>query len=178
MRERSRRCNFGAGEGGIASGTRRAFLTGTFLTGLSVIACAAAAPAGAETDASNYPDRPVRIVVPYPPGGGTPAGPVEFFVDGASKPAATVSLNANGVATFVISNLSIASLAMPSHSITAQYLGNSNYTAASPATDTLTVSQDGAIFRGRLKAARDNHRHISRSHAGCNSTAAVLRTRR
>src|SRR5579862_6373540 len=51
---------------GISHSTRR-----TFLTGLCVIACAAAGPANAQSDVSNYPDRPVRVIVPYPPGGGS-----------------------------------------------------------------------------------------------------------
>jgi tripartite-type tricarboxylate transporter receptor subunit TctC len=47
----------------VAGSTRR-----FFLAGLSVVACGAV---NAQTDISSYPDRPVRIVVPYPPGGGS-----------------------------------------------------------------------------------------------------------
>lgn len=53
-------------EAGMSLNTRR-----TFLTGLCAIACAAASPVDAQPDASNYPDRPVRVIVPYPPGGGS-----------------------------------------------------------------------------------------------------------
>lgn len=36
-----------------------------------VVACAVATPVAAQTDAANYPNRPIRVIVPYPPGGGT-----------------------------------------------------------------------------------------------------------
>lgn len=39
--------------------------------GMALFACAAAMPVGAQTDAANYPNRPVRVIVPYPPGGGS-----------------------------------------------------------------------------------------------------------
>jgi len=52
--------------GGISGSTRR-----SFLTGFCVIACAAANTVNAQTDISSFPDRPVRIIVPYPPGGGS-----------------------------------------------------------------------------------------------------------
>jgi len=51
---------------GISRTTRR-----NFLTGFCVVACAVAGKANAQTDIAGYPDRPVRIVVPYPPGGGS-----------------------------------------------------------------------------------------------------------
>src|SRR5487761_213041 len=51
---------------GISRSTRR-----NFLTGFCVIACAVAGKVNAQTDIAGYPDRPVRIVVPYPPGGGS-----------------------------------------------------------------------------------------------------------
>jgi len=51
---------------GISGSTRR-----SFLTGFCVIACAAASTVNAQTDISSFPDRPVRIIVPYPPGGGS-----------------------------------------------------------------------------------------------------------
>jgi tripartite-type tricarboxylate transporter receptor subunit TctC len=41
------------------------------LYGITLAVWALIGPAGAQTDASNYPDRPILIIVPYPPGGGT-----------------------------------------------------------------------------------------------------------
>jgi tripartite-type tricarboxylate transporter receptor subunit TctC len=53
---------------GMAHSPRRMLLGS--LCAIALVACAAATPASAQTDASSYPDRPVRIIVPYPPGGG------------------------------------------------------------------------------------------------------------
>ncbi|HEY2527796.1 MAG TPA: tripartite tricarboxylate transporter substrate binding protein [Xanthobacteraceae bacterium] len=41
------------------------------LYGIALAVWAFTGPADAQTDASNYPDRPIRVIVPYPPGGGT-----------------------------------------------------------------------------------------------------------
>jgi tripartite-type tricarboxylate transporter receptor subunit TctC len=41
------------------------------LYGITLAILALTAPAIAQTDASSYPDRPIRIIVPYPPGGGS-----------------------------------------------------------------------------------------------------------
>jgi len=51
--------------GSICHCTRR-----VFLSGFRVIACSPIGMVNAQTDIASYPDRPVRIVVPYPPGGG------------------------------------------------------------------------------------------------------------
>lgn len=51
---------------GISRNTRR-----VFLTGFCFCACAAAGRVSAQTDIARFPDRPVRIIVPYPPGGGS-----------------------------------------------------------------------------------------------------------
>jgi tripartite-type tricarboxylate transporter receptor subunit TctC len=39
--------------------------------GIALAVCTLIGPAGAQTDVAHYPDRPVLIIVPYPPGGGT-----------------------------------------------------------------------------------------------------------
>jgi uncharacterized protein YjbI with pentapeptide repeats len=67
------------------------------------------------------------------PGGGIPTGTVNFF-DGATK-IGSAALS-NDQATFSTSSLSLGP-----HSITATYLGNSNY-VASPASPTLTENID------------------------------------
>ncbi len=41
------------------------------LCGITLAVWALSGPASAQTDASHYPDRPILIIVPYPPGGGT-----------------------------------------------------------------------------------------------------------
>ncbi len=78
-------------------------------------------------------------VVAVPPGAGTPNGQVAFFVDGATRPSATVTLNASGVARWVVSNLSINATG---HVVTAVYVGNGNYASSPSASDTLFVSPD------------------------------------
>jgi autotransporter-associated beta strand protein len=83
------------------------------------------------------------VVTAQLPGGGTPAGPVAFFVDGSTTPSATVNLNSAGVATWVVSNLPILPPGQ-SHSIVGDYLGNNNYQPAPVATESLTVGQDAS----------------------------------
>jgi len=41
------------------------------LYGIALAICALIGPVGAQTDVAHYPDRPILIIVPYPPGGGT-----------------------------------------------------------------------------------------------------------
>jgi tripartite-type tricarboxylate transporter receptor subunit TctC len=41
------------------------------LYGITLAVWALIGPAGAQTDVAHYPDRPILIIVPYPPGGGT-----------------------------------------------------------------------------------------------------------
>ena len=41
------------------------------LYGIALAIWALIGPVGAQTDAAHYPDRPILIIVPYPPGGGT-----------------------------------------------------------------------------------------------------------
>ena len=101
------------------------------------------ADTGTGTAASVY-SQPVTFsasVTPINGGGGTPDGQVSFFVDGATKAAATVAINASGIAPWVVSTMAIGT-----HTITATYMGSKNYNAApsSPSTDTetLTVTQD------------------------------------
>jgi tripartite-type tricarboxylate transporter receptor subunit TctC len=50
---------------------RRAFATGGFVLAAAALAGALGLPGAARAQAGTYPDRPVRFVVPYPPGGGT-----------------------------------------------------------------------------------------------------------
>jgi Bacterial Ig-like domain (group 3) len=80
----------------------------------------------------------VTFTATVSPSAGTakPAGTVTFL-DGVT-PLGSTSLNANGVATFSISSLSVGS-----HSITAQYSGNSNFNASTSAVLTQTVNKAG-----------------------------------
>jgi len=41
------------------------------LCGITLAVWASSGPAAAQTDAAHYPDRPILVIVPYPPGGGT-----------------------------------------------------------------------------------------------------------
>jgi hypothetical protein len=68
--------------------------------------------------------------------GGTPTGNVTFF-DGAIS---LGSVNLSGSSA----QLSLASLSLGSHSITAKYNGDSNYTASTSAAVTQSVSQSGS----------------------------------
>ncbi len=54
---------------GLSRHTRLILLRALF--GITLAVCALIGPAGAQTDVSHYPDRPILIIVPYPPGGGT-----------------------------------------------------------------------------------------------------------
>jgi hypothetical protein len=67
---------------------------------------------------------------------GTPTGNVTFFDGGTSL--GSVSLSGTSA------QLTLASLSLGSHSITAKYNGDSNYTASSSATLTQSVSQSGS----------------------------------
>src|SRR5258708_11563437 len=67
---------------------------------------------------------------------GTPTGNVTFFDGGTSLG----SVNLSGSSA----QLTLASLSLGSHSITAKYNGDSNYTASSSATLTQSVSQSGS----------------------------------
>jgi autotransporter-associated beta strand protein len=68
------------------------------------------------------------------PATGTPTGTVSFFVDGSATPAATVTLNGSGVATFSTSTLSFGS-----HSIVAKYNGSTNFAGSTSSTLTQQV---------------------------------------
>ncbi len=57
------------GAGGLSRHARLILLRALYCITLAVWAFIG--PAGAQTDAAHYPDRPILIVVPYPPGGGT-----------------------------------------------------------------------------------------------------------
>jgi tripartite-type tricarboxylate transporter receptor subunit TctC len=54
---------------GMSHYPRRMLLLG--LCTIALVVCATATLVGAQTDVSSYPDRPVRIIVPYPAGGGS-----------------------------------------------------------------------------------------------------------
>ena len=71
------------------------------------------------------------------PGSGTPTGTVTFY-DGPT-PLGSMTLN-NGVAT-----LTTSALASASHSITASYGGDANFTASTSTAITQSVSQDGSV---------------------------------
>ncbi|MDB5998420.1 MAG: hypothetical protein JWP52_119, partial [Rhizobacter sp.] len=43
----------------------------TRLAALAVALAPLAAPLSASADTASYPDKPIRFIVPYPPGGGT-----------------------------------------------------------------------------------------------------------
>jgi hypothetical protein len=76
-------------------------------------------------------------VSPVAPGAGTPTGAVKFK-DGTTT-LATVAVAADGTATFTTSALVIGS-----HSITAAYGGDSNFTASTSAVSTQTVIPDAS----------------------------------
>lgn len=68
----------------------------------------------------------------------TPTGAVNFF--NGKTPLGSATLNSSGVAT-----LSASTLAVGSHSITADYLGDANYVAANSAPATVTVGPEAQI---------------------------------
>src|ERR1700722_14845280 len=54
---------------GLSRHTRLMLLRALY--GITLAVWAFIGPASAQTDVANYPDRPILIIVPYPPGGGT-----------------------------------------------------------------------------------------------------------
>ena len=96
------------------------------------------------------------------PGAGTPAGSVEFF-DGATS-LGTFPLNGSGQATFTTSTLTVAT-----HSITAKYLGNSNYNESTSSALSQEVHEGGHRDHARVlgesievRAIGDVHRDRER----------------
>jgi len=81
-----------------------------------------------------------------PGGGNAPTGKVTFLLDGTTViGGAPVTLDATGTATVSISTLSVGTLALPFHTITATYADDTNYTGSatgSAGADQITVSQD------------------------------------
>jgi hypothetical protein len=77
-------------------------------------------------------------VVAVSPGGGTPAGTVEFFSNGASI--GTATLDSSGAATLTLTPKSLP-FAIGSNSITAKYEGNVNYKESASAAYTHTVNK-------------------------------------
>jgi tripartite-type tricarboxylate transporter receptor subunit TctC len=55
----------------IATNTPRGTRWATRLAALAVALAPLAAPLSASADTASYPDKPIRFIVPYPPGGGT-----------------------------------------------------------------------------------------------------------
>jgi VCBS repeat-containing protein len=113
---------------------------------------AATSTAVGSSDLSTNPGENVTFtatVTVTPPGAGIPGGQVRFF-DGATQ-LGTINLDGSGVAT-----LSTTSLASGSHSITAAYLGSTNFAGSTSSgitqvvalvavDDGYSVNQDGIL---------------------------------
>jgi hypothetical protein len=71
------------------------------------------------------------------PGGGTPTGNVEFYLDGSSTPFGSSPLNSAGVANLVTSGMSFN---VGNHTVTARYAGDSHYNPSTSSRAPFNVS--------------------------------------
>jgi hypothetical protein len=94
-----------------------------------------------------------------------PTGSVAFFVDGASTPAATETLDSNGQATFRTSALPVGR-----HHVTATYAGTGDYAASSGGPVTVTITAAAPSSGG--SSATGSSTAPTGGGAGAGSTSA------